>query len=139
MGYAAQAEGWLARMTEKGVVPDLVTYGTLCKAFAREGSADKIEATMRRLESTGMALNEYFFASLISACGEAEPPDVARAERAFEEMVARGFRPQSVKKALWRALGERRTGELLEESGQAGSAHLSLGSAAPRSVQRRAS
>merc|ERR1719464_1880801 len=70
LGEASKAVTWLACMTEKGITPDLVTYSTLCKAFAREGKADVVEDIMRWLDASGYELNEYFFASLISACGE---------------------------------------------------------------------
>jgi len=46
-----------------------------------------------------------------------QPPDTERAERALEELVRKGFRAQSVKRALGRVVGERRAIKLLESLG----------------------
>jgi len=100
-------------MFELGVAPNCVTFGTICKAFARVGDFRKVESVMRALDKAGQPLNEYFFASLIAACGAAQPPRAAKAERAFHELVRRGLRPQSVKSALVRAVGKKRATALL--------------------------
>eukprot|EP00972_Heterocapsa_arctica_P095910 14152171-Heterocapsa_arctica.AAC.1 len=64
---------------------------------------------MAQLEQDGLVLNEYFYASLISACGACSPPNCVRAEKALFEMVSHGLRPKSVKRALDRVVGSRRT------------------------------
>eukprot|EP00406_Dinophysis_acuminata_P066254 CAMPEP_0179289102 /NCGR_PEP_ID=MMETSP0797-20121207/41126_1 /TAXON_ID=47934 /ORGANISM="Dinophysis acuminata, Strain DAEP01" /LENGTH=272 /DNA_ID=CAMNT_0020998091 /DNA_START=55 /DNA_END=870 /DNA_ORIENTATION=- len=107
-GDATRLEMWLHCMFEQNMVPTTVTYGTICKAFARLGEVKKVEQIMQMLEATGQPLNEYFYAALISACGAASPPDPRRAERALEELVERGLRPQSVKRALSRVIGGKR-------------------------------
>jgi len=122
LGDAVRAEKWLLEMVRAGIQPNHVTYGTICKVFARQGGVKQIESIMQVLESNGTPLNEYFFASLISACGVANPPDPARAERALAEMVRHGLRPQSVKRALARVVGNRRTTQLFEGLGRASSA-----------------
>mmetsp|Transcript_115127 Transcript_115127/g.229295 ORF Transcript_115127/g.229295 Transcript_115127/m.229295 type:complete len:413 (-) Transcript_115127:346-1584(-) len=122
LGDAVRAENWLLEMVRAGIQPNHVTYGTICKVFARQGGVKQIESIMQVLESNGSPLNEYFFASLISACGVANPPDPARAERALAEMVRHGLRPQSVKRALARVVGNRRTTQLFEGLGRASSA-----------------
>jgi len=109
---AAEAEKWLVHMIARGLKPNEVTYGTICKVLARQGAVHRIEEIMTQLESNGSALNEYFYASLISSCGAASPPNAHRAEKALFEMVARGLRPKSVKRALARVIGERRTQQL---------------------------
>merc|ERR1719401_1232153 len=106
-GYAAEAERWLLRMVGEGWQPNLVTYGTICKVFARQGAVQQIEGIMKMLDDSGTPLNEYFYASLISACGAVTPADPARAERALVDLVRRGLRPQSVKRALARVVGDR--------------------------------
>lgn len=73
---------------------------------------------MKAFEDSGQILNEYFFASLISACGTAKPPDTSRAEAAFLDLVQMGLRPQSVKRVLSRVLGEKRAAQLLERTGR---------------------
>lgn len=70
---------------------------------------------MYRYEQTGGALNEYFYATLISACGAAQPIDKDGAVVVFWELVARGLKPHSVKRALERAVGIRRTAQLFAE------------------------
>lgn len=122
LGDAVRAEKWLLEMVRAGIQPNYVTYGTICKVFARQGGVKQIESIMQVLEGNGTPLNEYFFASLISACGVAEPPDPARAERALAQMVRHGLRPQSVKRALARVVGNRRTTQLFEGLGRASSA-----------------
>jgi len=116
-GDARRAEHWLLRLIKRNITPNEVTYGTICKALARQGDVQGIEQIMVRLENSGLQLNEYFYASLISACGAAQPPDTERAEHALEELVKRGFRAQSVKRALGRVVGERRAAKLLESFG----------------------
>jgi hypothetical protein len=71
---------------------------------------------MKAFESLGNTLNEYFYASLISACGVSKPPNTIRAELAFAELVGRGLRVQKVKKVLGRVLGERRAAQLIDQA-----------------------
>lgn len=104
------------KMASLGVRPNCVTFGTICKAFARVGDVEKVESVMRALDESGQPLNEYFFASLIAACGACRPPRALRAENAFRELVSRGLRPLSVKSALVRAVGKRRANFLLQSS-----------------------
>jgi len=118
MGDAAQAEKWLMRMINKGMQPNHVTYGTICKVFARQGGVDQVQGIMKLLEGSGTPLNEYFYASLISACGAANPPDLERAENALFDLARRGLRPQSVKRALARVVGDKRTMELFRSLGR---------------------
>jgi len=138
-GDTARAWQCLLRMAQRNVTPNSVTYGTICKVFARRGDVNEIERIMETLERTGIPLNEYFFASLISACGVVQPPDIARAEKALEDLVRRGLRAQSVKRALSRVVGERRTRQLIERLSRRDS-HAMKGSAkgaAMRQVQRQ--
>jgi pentatricopeptide repeat protein len=109
---AEEAEKWLMHMIRRGLKPNEVTYGTICKVLARHGAVERIEEIMMQLEVTGATLNEYFYASLISSCGACNPPNLLRAEKALWELIARGLRPKSVKRALARVLGERRTQQL---------------------------
>jgi len=109
---AEEAEKWLKHMIRRGLKPNEVTYGTICKVLARQGAFERIEEIMMQLEVTGTTLNEYFYASLISSCGACNPPNLLRAEKALWELIARGLRPKSVKRALARVLGERRTQQL---------------------------
>eukprot|EP00929_Paragymnodinium_shiwhaense_P109331 TRINITY_DN7573_c0_g3_i1.p1 TRINITY_DN7573_c0_g3~~TRINITY_DN7573_c0_g3_i1.p1 ORF type:complete len:396 (+),score=68.01 TRINITY_DN7573_c0_g3_i1:82-1188(+) len=119
-GNVKEVERWLLKMTELGIQPTTVTFGTLCKLFARLGDPDAIRNIMNkidRINASGTDVNEYFYASLITAYGNAVPPDSVGAERAFKEMVQRGLRPTSVKRALVGVLGERRTASLMEANG----------------------
>mmetsp|Transcript_109686 Transcript_109686/g.200933 ORF Transcript_109686/g.200933 Transcript_109686/m.200933 type:complete len:419 (+) Transcript_109686:2-1258(+) len=115
-GDATRAEGWLIYIIKLGLQPNEVTYGTICKAFARKGEVLAVERIMEAFAKSGQTLNEYFFASLISACGTAQPPDTDRAEQAFLELVSRGLRPQSVRRVLSRAIGEKRAQALIERA-----------------------
>lgn len=119
-GDAARAERWLLRMVARGLKPNVVTYGTICKVFARQGAVQQIESIMKMLEDSGTPLNEYFYASLISACGACTPPDPTRAEKALADLVQGGLRPHSVKRALARVVGDRRTAQLLEHFSRTG-------------------
>jgi len=123
-GEAARAEALLLRMISRGLAPNEVTYGTICKAFARQGEVAAVERIMSALEKSGTPLNEYFYASLISACGAAQPPDPARAEKALAELESRGLRAQSVKRVLAAVLGERRAAELMQAAGERRAAEL---------------
>jgi pentatricopeptide repeat protein len=119
-GDAVRAERWLLRMVARGLKPNVVTYGTICKVFARQGAVQQIESIMKLLEDGGTPLNEYFYASLISACGACTPPDPVRAEKALTDLVQGGLRPHSVKRALARVVGDRRTAQLLEHFSRTG-------------------
>eukprot|EP00406_Dinophysis_acuminata_P072372 CAMPEP_0179262658 /NCGR_PEP_ID=MMETSP0797-20121207/27479_1 /TAXON_ID=47934 /ORGANISM="Dinophysis acuminata, Strain DAEP01" /LENGTH=232 /DNA_ID=CAMNT_0020970797 /DNA_START=29 /DNA_END=723 /DNA_ORIENTATION=- len=101
-GNLSQAVMLFCTLLEKGITPNCVTYGTVCKVLARRGDVRQIEEIMVLLEDSGVPLNEYFFASLISACGTVEPPDTCRAERAFRDLVCRGLRPHCVRRVLTR-------------------------------------
>mmetsp|Transcript_6140 Transcript_6140/g.18100 ORF Transcript_6140/g.18100 Transcript_6140/m.18100 type:complete len:348 (-) Transcript_6140:85-1128(-) len=116
-GDVAEAEMWLLHMKWRNQQPTEVTYGTICKALARAGNVERIEEIMGSLEQDkdGLALNEYFYASLISACGAADPPNIQRAEKVPFQMSARGLRPKSVKRALERVIGHTRTQQILQE------------------------
>lgn len=118
-GDAMRAELWLRSMVDHGVEPTEVTYGTMCKVLARKGLVREIQGVMDTIERKGLTLNEYFYASLISACGVAMPPNTQAAMRAFEDLVARRLRPQSVKKALERVVGQRQTAALFARVGSA--------------------
>jgi len=108
-----RAAFWFDRMLSRGLTPNEVTYGTLCKVLARHGEAAKIEALMSVLEGTEIQMNEYFYASLISACMHSEPVDSERAERALHCMVSRGFSAKRVRGPLTRTLGATHAAELL--------------------------
>jgi len=111
-GDMESAERWFTRMLRNGVQPNQITYGTICKAFARNGKAGKVEELMRHCEATGNKLNEYFYASLLCACGQSRPPNRPRAEQAVQEMMQRGIPLDSVSKHLYRLLGVRRVEQL---------------------------
>eukprot|EP00927_Polykrikos_kofoidii_P012884 TRINITY_DN155_c0_g1_i2.p1 TRINITY_DN155_c0_g1~~TRINITY_DN155_c0_g1_i2.p1 ORF type:complete len:446 (-),score=63.21 TRINITY_DN155_c0_g1_i2:471-1733(-) len=108
-----RAAFWFDRMLSRGLTPNEVTYGTLCKVLARHGEAAKIEALMGVLERTEIRMNEYFYASLISACMHSKPVDAERAERALVCMVSRGFSAKRVRGPLTRTLGATHAAELL--------------------------
>jgi len=114
-GDVAFAEKWLLQMGCAGIKPNHVTYGTVCKVLARQGKVKQIEGIMQAMQDEGMPLNEFFFASLISACGMADPPDLASAECAFTQLVQHGLRPQSVKRALTGVIGKRRSSKLYRD------------------------
>jgi len=115
VGDSTRAEDWLIHMIGRSLPPNLVTLGTLCKCFARHGEVQKIEDMIVSLERSSTPPNEYFYASLICACGACEPPDVERAERAFTHMVSLGLRAQSVKRVLRQVIGRQRSQQLLEQ------------------------
>lgn len=113
-GDASRTESFVERMKLMGVQPNFVTYSTICKVYARLGAVDQIEKVMGVVEEHVGPLNEYFFASLISACGKASPPQPERAESALGELVRRGLKAQSVKRALSRVVGDDRTAQLFK-------------------------
>merc|ERR1719484_376483 len=84
---------------------------------------------MDAFESSGGTLNEYFYASLISACGACQPPDCRRAERAFMELLEHGLSPTSVKRALKGVVGPERTNRLMTQ------ARKHLAKASPKNVK----
>jgi pentatricopeptide repeat protein len=114
-GNTQRAEDWFKDMVNNKVVPNEVTYGTLCKVFARNGEAEKVKRILQCLDESGFSLNEYFFASWISACGAADPPDRAGAEEALMEVMKRGLRPHRVRRVLARVLGEQRVFQLMNQ------------------------
>lgn len=114
MGDSEQAQLWLNRMVERGVKPTLITYGTICKALARHGLVDRIEDIMKLLERSGEELNEYFYVSLIYACGASQPPDYVRVEEVFRELVTKGIKPLVVKHSLTRVLGTDKANSLMD-------------------------
>mmetsp|Transcript_24542 Transcript_24542/g.54635 ORF Transcript_24542/g.54635 Transcript_24542/m.54635 type:complete len:355 (+) Transcript_24542:61-1125(+) len=109
--YAARGDEdgvrfWMGRMSMADISPNIVTQGSLCKLFARQGRVADIERLMADVEATGQRLNEYFFASLISACGNTSPPSVCRALRAVDELRCYGIRPQRVRRLIKKVLGQ---------------------------------
>lgn len=114
VGDIDRAQAWLGRMVCKGIQPSLVTYGTVCKGLARMGEVEKVEQIMKYVEDAGMELNQYFFASLIAACGTCIPNRVERAEQAVAEAAQRGVHIQSLRRLLRRVVGHRRAATLLK-------------------------
>lgn len=115
-GQANRASHWLLQMIEADLRPTEVTYGTICKVYARQGNPQTVKYIMDALESTGFKLNEYFYASWISAFGAAEPPDTAGAEAAFWDMVKKGLKVHNVRSVLTRVVGAKRSTKLAELS-----------------------
>lgn len=113
-GDGDRATHWLFRMTDAGMAPNGITYGTLCKALGQHGRIQDIESIMGMVERDGLPVNEYFYASLITACGVAQPPDTQRALLAFAEVLDRGLKPKSVKTVLQRVLGETLVAQLFQ-------------------------
>eukprot|EP00448_Togula_jolla_P025038 CAMPEP_0170577670 /NCGR_PEP_ID=MMETSP0224-20130122/5053_1 /TAXON_ID=285029 /ORGANISM="Togula jolla, Strain CCCM 725" /LENGTH=307 /DNA_ID=CAMNT_0010900601 /DNA_START=31 /DNA_END=954 /DNA_ORIENTATION=- len=115
-GDAARAAHLLDSMLDHNIAPNEVTYATICKVLAFNGQVEHIQNFLRLLKKSNMELNVYFFGALISACGRCLPRDVKTAVRAFNEMVALGLRPQSVKKALARAVGVGRASAMISQA-----------------------
>lgn len=115
-GDESRAEEWLRWILRRGMKPSEVTYGTVCNSFASKGDVQAVERIMLTCVSTGSALNEYFYASLIRACGACRPPDLVRAEKAFMELVNSGLIPQRVKRGLCRVVGNTRASGLMIET-----------------------
>jgi pentatricopeptide repeat protein len=130
-GDLNRAHFWFDRIVARGIKPNVITYGTICKILARHGEATKIEGMLASLEGSGVALNEYFYASLISACLFSVPMDLVRAEGAVREMTVRGFSIRRVRHPLRKALGKEHSEELLARAGK------SSGQRQPRSVEQR--
>lgn len=112
VGNCQRADFWYNCMLSKGYQPDEVTYGTMCKALATAGDADGVEAVMAQVKKWGGQLNTFYFASLISACDKVHPPDVGRAERALEDLVREGLRPENVRKVFTRVAGSARAAQV---------------------------
>eukprot|EP00927_Polykrikos_kofoidii_P006587 TRINITY_DN12666_c0_g1_i4.p1 TRINITY_DN12666_c0_g1~~TRINITY_DN12666_c0_g1_i4.p1 ORF type:complete len:323 (+),score=49.96 TRINITY_DN12666_c0_g1_i4:64-969(+) len=112
-GDLARAQFWFNTMVSRGIRPNEVTFGTVCSVLARHGEAAKVEGLLVAIEASGFALNEYFYASLISACMASEPPDVVRAERALKGMYARGLILRRVRYPLLCTLGKEQATKLI--------------------------
>jgi pentatricopeptide repeat protein len=117
LGDSVRVGHWLRRLVNRGLRPNGVTYGTICKVLARHGQVERVERVMGALDAMGYPLNEYFYASLICACGAADPPRIRHIEWALEDLTRRGLRPQSVRSALTRAVGRDRARQLLRRLG----------------------
>jgi len=114
-GEVERAEACLHHMVSCGLEPDQVSWGALCKAYARRGDVSAIQEVMQSLPSKGIPLNEYFYASLISACGISSPPQPLAAEQAFQASLDAGFCGSRLVKVLGRVVGgSRRAGVCAE-------------------------
>eukprot|EP00448_Togula_jolla_P017075 CAMPEP_0170585036 /NCGR_PEP_ID=MMETSP0224-20130122/8995_1 /TAXON_ID=285029 /ORGANISM="Togula jolla, Strain CCCM 725" /LENGTH=258 /DNA_ID=CAMNT_0010908485 /DNA_START=184 /DNA_END=960 /DNA_ORIENTATION=- len=115
-GDSARAGQLLDSMLSQNISPNEVTYATICKVLAVNGDVARIQHFLRLLQQSNVEMNVYFYGALISACGRCTPRDVNTAVRAFNEMVALGLRPQSVKKALARAVGVGRASAMISHA-----------------------
>eukprot|EP00448_Togula_jolla_P007109 CAMPEP_0170594928 /NCGR_PEP_ID=MMETSP0224-20130122/14270_1 /TAXON_ID=285029 /ORGANISM="Togula jolla, Strain CCCM 725" /LENGTH=285 /DNA_ID=CAMNT_0010919035 /DNA_START=100 /DNA_END=957 /DNA_ORIENTATION=- len=115
-GDTVRAGQLLDCMRALNISPNEVTYATICKVLAFNGQVAQIQEFLRLLKKNNIQLNVYFFGALISACGRCVPRDANTAARAFNEMVALGLRPQSVKKALARAVGVGRASAMISHA-----------------------
>merc|ERR550534_2549619 len=115
---ATRARWWVREMGRCGQKPNKVTFGTMCKLYARKGWAEAVADTMGEFQQAGGVLNEYFFAALISACSRQLPPDMRGVRGAVEGLVARGLNLAKVRPALDRTLGRRAAAQLVQEAKQ---------------------
>jgi len=109
-GDQSGAEKWLDVIRLKGLAPNQVTYASLCKGLSRH--PDNVEAIQRIIDhcdANGIEVNEYFFAPLITACGECNPPQIRKAEAAYKELIRRGISASCVKKAFTKVVGKERS------------------------------
>jgi len=114
-GDTDRALSLLLLAVSRRVEPATSTLGAVCKSLAAQGRAREIQSVMSALEAHGFRLGESIFASLIYACGVAQPPELERAERAFVDIVSRGLRPQRMERVFKHVLGSKRTRQLLSE------------------------
>merc|ERR1719379_1891832 len=103
---AGRAERVFQRMRSKGITPNIVTYSTLARPFARSGDWWKVEELEAQLRADGLKMNEYFLYTLLDAYCSAEPQQPERAEKAFRHAVQLGVRLNDhIKGKLFKILG----------------------------------
>eukprot|EP00929_Paragymnodinium_shiwhaense_P100750 TRINITY_DN63309_c0_g1_i2.p1 TRINITY_DN63309_c0_g1~~TRINITY_DN63309_c0_g1_i2.p1 ORF type:complete len:338 (+),score=88.76 TRINITY_DN63309_c0_g1_i2:144-1157(+) len=104
-GAVAVMSDLVNRIVTKGLAPTLVTFGTICKVFARSGDVASIKVIIEFLKARGETLNEYFYASLITACGQHSP---VKKDEVLEALrmaaAARGLNLKLLKKIVSQVL-----------------------------------
>jgi len=76
-----------AQMQAAGVKPDMYTYTAVARALAVNGDYEGIE---RMQDDMDLEPNEHFLCALLTAYGNAEIPNLARARDAVEDAMLRG-------------------------------------------------
>jgi pentatricopeptide repeat protein len=101
------------RMVRRGIAANVITCGTISKAFGKHGHVEQIESMMKFMEASGIEVNGYFYASLICACSKSPRPNFSRIAAALQEMADKGIDPACVHGPLCSAIGRNRASRFL--------------------------
>merc|ERR1719326_2487218 len=125
-GEPEQALRIFERMVDRGIRPNIVSYSSLARPFARKGDWATVERLGKQMEADGLRMNEYFLYALLDSYTVSKPRQPARAERAFREAMAKGLEAnEHVTMALRRVLGREQARALVKETqDQAHSTHV---------------
>uniref|UniRef100_A0A7S3Y5F3 Pentacotripeptide-repeat region of PRORP domain-containing protein n=1 Tax=Heterosigma akashiwo TaxID=2829 RepID=A0A7S3Y5F3_HETAK len=88
-------EQWFGTMQAAGVRPDVVTYSTLLKGYAREGNMAKCQYFYDQMVANRVKPNVQTFSTLMDACANGDG-DMAMMEQWFGRMQAAGVKPNVV-------------------------------------------
>jgi len=90
-GLNVVPEEWTNRMRHYGVLPNVVTYTTLCQPAATRGDFPTVEKLMTHIAEENLPVNHYCLAVLLNAYANSQPRQCDRAESAFIDAVKRGL------------------------------------------------
>lgn len=108
------AEKFFKRLRQDGFEPNIVTYGTLLKGYAKENDLEKMMEKYEGMVKNGIKPNQTIFTTIMDAYGKNK--DFASAAYWFKEMDARGCPPDQKAKNILLSLAK--TEEEQEEANQ---------------------
>ncbi|OZJ06565.1 hypothetical protein BZG36_00560 [Bifiguratus adelaidae] len=86
-GKANAAKALVHKMTRIGIVPDIVTYGTLMTAYSNNGDVDNVQKVAQEIFHVGLEPNPFIYTTLIDA--HVKAGDLIGAEQVFHLMQAK--------------------------------------------------
>ena len=81
------AQTVFALMRKQKIRPNIVSYTSLARAFAKNGMWYEVEILGETLEREGLCINDFFLYALLLAYSTAKPKQMARAETTFLRVV----------------------------------------------------
>lgn len=108
------AEKFFKRLRVDGLEPNIITYGTLLKGYAKVNNLEKMMETYEGMVTCGIKANQTIFTTIMDASGKNK--DFASAVFWFKEMDNRGCPPDQKAKNILLSLAK--TEEEQEEANE---------------------
>lgn len=98
------AEKFFRRLKQDGFKPNIVTYGTLIKGYAKVENLDKMMELYEQMQASGIKPNQMILTTIMDAYGKNK--DFDSAVIWYKELESRGFSPDQKAKNILLSLAK---------------------------------